>query len=226
MGTPGSKRHTRWLWVLLPVVIVLVFNKLVVSILTLWQQASGGIPPGVFFYLPFLSVLPPLVLLSIWCLRPDRGLDPQLRLARRATWAADLGTGAAVGLLCVAVFVGSLKLQRSLGLDSQSLASLGLAHHLFFSTIGALIPGISEELYFRGFLMARFRDLSPTLVIGVTSLSFSLWHVLSPSYLPHTFVMGLLLGFTVHRTQRILPAILAHSLANASAGVLLVKGWV
>jgi membrane protease YdiL (CAAX protease family) len=84
----------------------------------------------------------------------------------------------------------------------------------------------TEELYFRGFLMARFRDLRPTLLIALTSVSFSLWHVLSPSYLLHTFIIGLILGLTVHRTQRLLPAMIAHSLANAAAGLLIIRGFV
>lgn len=221
-----TKRYARWLWLLLPVGMVLAFNKLIVSTLTLWHQMSGGIAPWVFFLLPFLSVIPPLLLLAIWYLRQRR--DPNLRqsIYSHDMLSSDVGVGAVSGLLCVMAFVGSQKLLRSLGVAAPDLSSLSLTHHLFFSTIGALIPGISEELYFRGFLMARFRDLRSTLLIVLTSVSFSLWHVLSPSYLLHTLVIGLILGLTVYRTQRLLPAMIAHSLANAAAGVLIIRGYV
>lgn len=221
-----TKCHARWLWLLLPLGIVLVFNKLIVSTLTLWHQMPGGIAPWVFFFLPFLSVIPPLLLLAIWYLRQRH--DPSLRhrIYSREMRTSDIGVGAFSGLLCVIAFVGSQKVLQSLGVAAPDLTSLSLTHHLFFSTIGALIPGISEELYFRGFLMARFRDLRPTLLIALTSASFSLWHVLSPSYLLHTFIIGLILGLTVHRTQRLLPAMIAHSLANAAAGLLFIRGFV
>ena len=226
MDTQMSKRYARWAWFLLPVVIVLVFNKLIVYSLTLWHQIYGQIPAVIFFILPFLSVIPPLLLLSIWYMRSSCDLNPKQSIYSRNMLMSDIRLGAAAGFFCLLVFIGSLKMLRSYGLGSPNFSSLSLAHHLFFSTVGALIPGISEELYFRGFLMARFRDLPPSLLIILTSISFSLWHVLSPSYLLHTFVIGVILGLTVYRTQRILPAVIAHSLANAAAGVLIIKGWV
>jgi membrane protease YdiL (CAAX protease family) len=205
---------------------VLAFNKLVVTTLTVWHQAFGGLTPDVFFFLPFVSVVPPLLLFAISYLQWRRDPSRRLVICTRATLAGDVWRGAVTGLLCVIVFFGSLRVLRSLGVAAPDFSSLTLTHHLFFSTVGALIPGISEELYFRGFLMARFRDLRPTLLIVLTSASFALWHIQSPSYLLHTFIIGLILGLTVYRTQRLLPAMIAHTLANASAGMLIVGGWV
>ena len=71
---------------------------------------------------------------------------------------------------------------------------------MYFSTIGALVPGITEEIYFRGFLAKAFDDLSAATIILLTSLSFSLWHVLTPAYLLHTFLIGLVLAVAYHRT--------------------------
>lgn len=219
-------QYARWLWPVLPACIALAFNKLILSALTFWHQMLGGIAPWVFFYLPFLSVIPPLLLFAIWYLRQRR--DPRLQqsICRRDTLIRDVGIGAVGAGLCVIAFVGSQKILRSLGVAAPELSSLSLTHHLFFSTIGALIPGIAEELYFRGFLMARFRDVRPALLIVLTSVSFSLWHILTPSYLLHTFIIGLILGLVVYRTRSLLPAIIAHSLANVAAGVIFIKGYV
>jgi len=49
--------------------------------------------------------------------------------------------------------------------------------------------------------------------------------VLSPSYLLHPFLIGLILGAVVLRSGRLLPAMLAHGLAKMAAGLLIVHGW-
>jgi membrane protease YdiL (CAAX protease family) len=219
-----TRRLARFLWFLLPLGIVLAFDRMVVTALTLWHQAFGGLTPNVFFFLPFASVVPPLLLFVISYLQGRRDPSRRLIVCTRAGLAGDVWRGVVTGMLCVIAFVGSLRVLRSVGVAAPDFSSLSLAHHVFFSTIGALIPGIAEELYFRGFLMARFRDLRPTLLIALTSASFALWHILSPSYLLHTFIIGLILGFTVYRTQRLLPAMIAHTLANASAGILILRG--
>jgi membrane protease YdiL (CAAX protease family) len=220
------RRHARWLWLLLPLGIMLAFDKLIVTVLTLWHQSFGGLDPRVLFYLPFLSVFPPLLLFLIASLQGRR--DPGRRpvVWSRDKLASDAWVGGVTGLLCVLVFVGSLKALRSLGVASPDFSSFTLAHHVFFSTLGALIPGVSEELYFRGFLMARFRDFRPAPLILLTSVAFALWHILTPSYLLHTFLIGWILGLLVDRTRRLLPAMIAHTLANATAGVLIVRGYL
>lgn len=216
----------RWLWLILPVGLVLGFNQLIVAALTAWHRSAGAIPPWAFFALPFLSVIPPSILAALWFLRRNRESAGPLPVVDRTRAGRDVGLGVLAGLLCVAVYVGSQKALRSLGVAAPDLSSLRLPHHVFFSTVGALIPGIGEELYFRGFLLTRFRDLHAPLVVGLTAVSFSLWHILSPAYLPHTFVIGVILGALTLRTRRLLPAIVAHSLANATAGVLIVNGYV
>jgi membrane protease YdiL (CAAX protease family) len=75
-------------------------------------------------------------------------------------------------------------------------------------------------------LMRKLSGLKPALLILITSLSFASWHILSPTYLPHTFLIGVILGITYYRTRRLLPVMLAHSLANMSAGVLIFKGYI
>ncbi len=220
------RRLARWLWFLLPPCIVLAFDKLIVMALTSWHQAFGELAPQVFFYLPFLSVFPPLLLFAISVRQRRINPDRRVIICNRQHWQSDVRLGCIIGLLCIIEFVCSQMALRKLGVAAPNLSSLSLTHHVFFSTIGAMIPGISEELYFRGFLKARFGDLRPTLLIVLASASFSLWHILTPSYLLHTFIIGLTLGITVNQTQRLLPAMIAHTLANMLAGILILKGYI
>jgi hypothetical protein len=51
---------TKWIWVVIPVVIMLLFEKILFAVLQL--IFGDNINPKIFFYLPFLSLLPPLIL--------------------------------------------------------------------------------------------------------------------------------------------------------------------
>ena len=217
---------SRWIWIILPVCIMLLFERVVIASIDLVEMISGGIDPRLFFYIPFLSLLPPLILFLIWYLRPARIHEHKLIVTRHGTVARDVSLGVGGAALCLAVFIGSLELQQLLSFPTPDFSSLSWAHHVFFSTAGALVPGIAEEVYFRGFLMQKFAGLRPALLILVTSLSFASWHILSPSYLLHTFLVGAILGIIYHYTRRLLPVVLAHALANALAGVLFMTGYV
>lgn len=219
---------TRWGWVLLPVAIMLAFQMMLPLAL---QGVYGGldrVDPKIFFYLPFISPVLPLVLFLVAYpqLRNPGNSEPRLVVAKRDKIATDIGIGVSVGAVCIVVFAGSLTVLRSLSNSVPDFSSLSYIHHLFFSTIGALVPGVAEEVYFRAFLTRKFSGLRPALVILITSLSFASWHILSPAYLPHTFLIGVILGVTYHRTRRLLPVMLAHTLANMSAGFLIFKGYI
>jgi membrane protease YdiL (CAAX protease family) len=223
-----DRSFTRWIWLVLPIVFMLLFQRTLPLVLQLVYGSLSNVDPGIFFYLPFISPLFPLVLFLIaypQLKRADVG-GSKLVVTTRGTRAADVYVGAGVGLVCVLVFVSSLAALRALGYAVPDFSAMSHAHHLFFSTIGAIVPGTAEEVYFRGFLIHKFSDLKPALLIVITSLSFASWHILSPSYLPHTFLIGVILGITYYRTKRLLPVMIAHTLANMSAGVLILKGYI
>jgi sodium transport system permease protein len=84
-----------------------------------------------------------------------------------------------------------------------------------------VIPGICEELFFRGFLFAGFRrKLNPAATILVTSLLFAAFHLVTPSmlaverFLP-TLLLGLALGTVAARTGSVLPGMLVHIVHNS-----------
>lgn len=79
----------------------------------------------------------------------------------------------------------------------------------------AVIAPIIEELIFRGLIFHGFRkNYNGFVAVFMSALLFSLFH-LNPWQIPATFVLGLLLGWLMLRTNNILLAILGHSINNA-----------
>jgi membrane protease YdiL (CAAX protease family) len=140
------------------------------------------------------------------------------------TQARDLILGLIVGAAAVAVAVASLRIAAPY-LQVPAVHQLPAAVHIYFMTIGAVIPGVCEELYFRGMMMRAGHALSKAAMLIVTSAAFSLWHIGTPAYLPHTLILGLILGFLTLYSGRLAPAIIAHICANAGMGLLLLSGF-
>ena len=88
----------------------------------------------------------------------------------------------------------------------------------------AVVPGIFEEWFFRGFLFGAVRErVSPAKAILGTALLFGAFHVLSAvlaveRFLPST-CLGLVLGWVRWRTASVLPGMALHATHN---GLLLM----
>lgn len=78
----------------------------------------------------------------------------------------------------------------------------------------AVVAPVVEELIFRGLILQGFRrNYSPLVAVLMSALLFALFH-LNPWQFPATFMLGLLLGWIMLRTNNILLAILGHSINN------------
>jgi len=78
----------------------------------------------------------------------------------------------------------------------------------------AVVAPIVEELIFRGLILQGFRrNYTAFKAIVMSALLFALFH-LNPWQFPATFILGLLLGWIMMRTNNILLAILGHSINN------------
>ncbi|HCE57171.1 MAG TPA: hypothetical protein DER09_05040 [Prolixibacteraceae bacterium] len=78
----------------------------------------------------------------------------------------------------------------------------------------AVVAPVVEELIFRGLILQGFRrNYSPFVAVLISALLFALFH-LNPWQFPATFMLGLLLGWIMLRTDNILLAILGHSINN------------
>ena len=80
----------------------------------------------------------------------------------------------------------------------------------------SLAPAISEEIAFRGYVMARLDGLfTPTETLLVQAALFALVH-LGPVIFPSHFVIGLVLGLIRRRTRSLYPGMLTHAGWNAA----------
>jgi ABC-2 type transport system permease protein/sodium transport system permease protein len=81
----------------------------------------------------------------------------------------------------------------------------------------AIIPAVSEELCFRGFIFGALRTrLSGAATIVASALLFGIFHEIlyAGRLLPSTF-LGLVLGWVRLRTRSVLPGMLLHALNNS-----------
>jgi len=105
------------------------------------------------------------------------------------------------------------RLHRELG---QSLKALGLGPPALL--LLALLSGVAEEVFFRGFLQSL---LALSLGTGAVLLQALLFALLHPAprkafaYTLYTGTAGLLFGLAYLLTESLIPGILAHVLHNA-----------
>lgn len=89
---------------------------------------------------------------------------------------------------------------------------------LFIILIGVL-PGFSEELFFRGFVQRRLlQRYRPANAIGITSVVFGLFHV-TPHGIALATIIGVWLGVMAWRANSIWPSALCHAFVNSSWNV-------
>ncbi|MFN7144658.1 MAG: type II CAAX prenyl endopeptidase Rce1 family protein, partial [Myxococcota bacterium] len=78
----------------------------------------------------------------------------------------------------------------------------------------SVVPGICEELLFRGAILGLLRHRFPAWgAILIQALCFALLHALAVR-LPYTFALGVVFGVLVVRTGSLWPAIVAHAAHN------------
>lgn len=83
----------------------------------------------------------------------------------------------------------------------------------------AIVPALTEEILFRGFLQGALeRRFGPGPAIVTAAAGFAVIH--GADRAPAAFLMGLLLGWVTARTGSVLPAIAAHAAVNTVAVTL------
>jgi membrane protease YdiL (CAAX protease family) len=96
-----------------------------------------------------------------------------------------------------------------------------LRNRFGYIVIGLMAP-LAEEVVFRGAVLRsllRWKAGNPWLAIFVSAILFSAVHM-NPAQLPHTFLVGLLLGWMYYRTDSIVPGVVYHWVNNTVAYVL------
>ena len=102
--------------------------------------------------------------------------------------------------------------QQRLLLEIQVVETLGELGQAM--AVVVLVPGVVEELAFRGFVFAGLCFYrGPQVALFASSLLFAAFH-LDPWHFPAVFLLGLTFGALVWLTHSIYPAILAHMINN------------
>ncbi|MBR1865478.1 MAG: CPBP family intramembrane metalloprotease, partial [Lachnospiraceae bacterium] len=88
----------------------------------------------------------------------------------------------------------------------------------------ALMPAVCEEMMFRGYLYAAFRQkMGMTRVILLVSLLFGFSHMSLIRFLP-TMLLGIALAYARYRSDSLLVSALMHFLNNAYSVCILYYG--
>jgi len=72
--------------------------------------------------------------------------------------------------------------------------------------------------------MERLGWLRKGWLVLITSFGFAIWHA-NPLFFLHTFIIGLLFGWTYLKVKRLFPLMLGHMLTNVVGGVFMLLGW-
>jgi hypothetical protein len=101
------------------------------------------------------------------------------------------------------------------------LKSNNIIELLFTLLVVAIIPGIGEELLFRGILQKIFLDhMKPYCAIALSSFIFAALH-LDPTGIATKWLIGFALGIIYYRTKNIWISIIIHICNNAVPVLLL-----
>jgi len=100
------------------------------------------------------------------------------------------------------------------------LEASGTFELLLVILVIAIVPAISEEAMFRGFIQRSFElKYRKFIAAGVTALFFSLFHA-NPYGLIPLFALGFFFGFAAYKSKTLLIPMFLHFLNNFSAIIL------
>lgn len=83
----------------------------------------------------------------------------------------------------------------------------------------ALLPGLIEELVFRGWLLSALQPFGERRALLLSALIFGLMHG-NLTQVPFALLLGLLFGFVTLRTGKLWPCMIIHTLNNAMSVAL------
>lgn len=123
--------------------------------------------------------------------------------------------------------VGSFLNDQLFNGESQTMEQIGEAIRsvpalqAFLTVLGiSLVPGLTEEIFFRGYIQSRLlQRWHPVGAIFVSGLFFAAFH-LEPAHVVAVFPMGIWLGVVAWVTGSVWPAVLCHTFNNAASCVL------
>lgn len=181
------------------------------------------------------GMLAPWLMLAGWPVLAtrSRGNGPVIDLGLRLTWR-DVGIGVIGGIVSLtvaAVLAGLSTLIFGEFTSSAGDAAVELSETagrpviVLFAFMLACGAPVVEEIAFRGLVFSGLRKhgFSPWVTIALSALVFSLFHF-EPARILVVAGVGLVLGFLRWRTGSLGAGIVAHSVNNLPAAVLVAAG--
>lgn len=100
------------------------------------------------------------------------------------------------------------------------LSASNIFELLLVILVVAIVPAISEESMFRGFIQRSFElKLKPYIAILLTALFFSSYHFNPYGFIP-LFILGVYFGFTAYMSRSLVIPMILHFLNNFTAVML------
>ena len=145
-------------------------------------------------------------------------LRERLGLVGQLAWRPVLGALACTLAVTQVVIFAACLLRPDVLVDLSILRERAVpvtpALSLLTVLAGSLLPALSEELLYRGFLLrGLLRSWRPGLAIGTSAALFALAHGVDAALAPR-FVVGLVLGVAAWRSGSLWPGMVAHFFAN------------
>ncbi len=189
------------------------------ALLLVWQINAGAGIDGRLVIAINMALMGAAAWLLVRRYRLPARTALSLRLPAPATWlgvliAAPAGLVLANGMVRLTSLVMPIPEELVEAMAESFGADLPLWQMLFFF---AVLPGLLEELAFRGVLLHGLRSrLQGAPLVMVAGLAFGLFHV-ELFRIPPTTLLGVMLVLVVLRTGSIYPAMAWHALHNALA---------
>lgn len=197
----GNSDHA--LWIILLQAGNQIFGFALAAIATQWML------PKPFTLLPFKPVsiwvwiALPVLILSIYTLLPI------------VTWNAETFRLPA-SLAEYEIQLEKIESESEIMLNTL-LGNVNGQGILIRVVIFSILPGVSEELFFRGALQHIFmRRMAPHAAIWITGLLFSIIHFQIYGFVPR-FLLGVCFGYLTWWSGSLWPAIIAHALFNGTS---------
>ncbi|MHA1489312.1 MAG: CPBP family glutamic-type intramembrane protease [Promethearchaeota archaeon] len=232
------------LYIAVPQIIVI---PLVLPIVFLLENISL---PFIFlmlidFFLSFLSLLVLWFIIVPFGLKLPNGKESFREFAKtiRLSTVQPLGRNILLGIfytaifcgcaLCGALFLGEYVFDLSLILGTPTPENYyGLLTRGWILFVNMLIPGIWEEIAFRGVILTLLlKKYSKKKAIIIDGVAFGLFHLTNIIFLPgvdpyvvmmqaiYAGLMGISLAYMYVATESLLPCIIAHYLIDVFAGL-------
>jgi membrane protease YdiL (CAAX protease family) len=180
------------------------------------EVAGSPVGLSITVVLPQIALMLPAIIAAL--LSP-LGLGRRLALGR-GSWPVWLWVIAAMGAPIVGLI--SSTLITSLMGESDSLNDMagifkslgGAGYAIPLAILVGLVPGICEEILFRGYMQTRLtRAWGPVVGIALSSIVFAIFH-LDPVHSAAVLALGFYLGWIAWASGSTLPAMLAHFVNN------------